>query len=111
MANRAGSQDLPGLAENLQWLMDHLPDPTGARWTYVALAHSCAARGAEISPAALRHYASGRRKAPPAKLLFVLSDVLGVDPRFFWSEADRIKREIDQLVKQRRTTQAAGESA
>lgn len=101
MSYRVGSQDLPELAENLQWLIDRLPDPSGERWTYAALAQACSARGAKISAPGLRHYASGHRQAPPAKLLFVLSDVLGVDPRFFWSDADRIKAEIEQLVRSR----------
>lgn len=111
MTNRAGAQDLPGLAENIQWAMDRLPDRSGERWTYVALAQACAERGTEISPAALRHYASGRRKAPPARLLFALSDVFGLDPRFFWHDTDRIKGEIGKLVTRRGSDAMPGHAA
>ena len=101
MVNRAGSQDLPDLAANLQWALDRLPAPNGERWTYNALAAECTARGAEISAPALRHYTTGTRRAPSAKLLFVLSDVLGVDPRYFWTDTDFVKRQITQIVLDR----------
>lgn len=111
MSNRAGAQDLPGLAENLQWVMDWLPDPSGSRWTYAALAQACAAHGVEISPAAIRHYASGRRKAPPARLLFALSDAVGLDPRYFWRDTERIKAEIERLVTRRESGSRADYAA
>lgn len=51
------------------------------------LARECTARGTTVSSSSIRHYLHGRRSAPPARTVFELSSIFGVDPRYFWDAA------------------------
>lgn len=86
MVNQVGAQKLDAFGERLTWLLDHVPSPTGERWTFAGLANECTNRGTAISPDAIRQYARGRRSSPPARTIFQIADIFDVDPRYFWGE-------------------------
>ncbi|QTH39740.1 hypothetical protein J5M86_15295 (plasmid) [Yimella sp. cx-51] len=100
MVNQPGAQDLPDLAERLRWLLDRIPDATGQLWSVEGLARECTRRGTPVTGNGLRHYFAGYRKSPPARVIFEIADVFGVDPRYFWHSTEQIQREIEQLAQQ-----------
>lgn len=103
MVNQVGAQELDEFASRLGWLLDHVPGPTGERWTYEGLARECTRRGTPLTSTAIRHYLRGRRSAPPARTVFELADIFDIDPRYFWRAeyAQRIRGEIARLAERR----------
>lgn len=87
---------IPGLAANVHWLRDNIPDSRGERRTWAQIAEEMTDLGQPISVAAVTMFSNGRTTAPSAMNLYYLSRVFGVPMEFFLDEEvnRRVKKQI-----------------
>lgn len=87
---------IPGLAANVHWLRDNIPNSRGERYTWVQIAEQMTELGYPISFAAVTMISNGRTTAPSARTLYFLSRVFGVPMEFFLDE--EINRRVREQI-------------
>lgn len=86
MGGRPPEAAIPGLAANLHWLRDNIPNSLGERRTWANIADEMTALGYPISFAAITKIASGQVQSPAARTLYYICQVFEVPLDFFFNE-------------------------
>ena len=96
-------EGLPRLAEQLEWLIDHIPGPDGRRYTSARLADEVRRHGASVSASYIGHMRQGRTKDIGAARLAAVARAFDVPLDFFVNPdlERRLRADIENLTEVR----------
>lgn len=98
MGGKPAEAAIPGLAANMKWLQDNVPDRNGGRRSWVQVAEEMTDLGYPVTFATVTKIASGDTTSPSARTLYFIARVFDVPTDFF----------LDEQVNQRIRTQILG---